>query len=396
MLKLFFACFPFVAAMDGVFASSVCDAGVSAKVLERLQMAESALRSGGSALAMEVSESAASAGWARVGSHDAPGHNAFAAVLLGFEPPPLPAADVPGPTLTPLPVVKSEATDKPDVSGSGPPVLGPTPAQASKDQAASRARSQRKRHNKASSSESVTPTPDFGRDTSSGTSDSSTPAPKPAAVPPAPSDPAAVPPPAAPARDGQPAKRSKRHRAPKFAPRNVPPSSDEDTEAGGRARDADPPAPARVPPPPPPAAERAARANIKLREAPKASSARGGRSPGPAAGRTRESTASRGHSRARTVSRARSRGPANMEPSTARGPAPANVDEAMTCESLCGVPLEKDAVHAFDCSVCGWFWDGVSHPPQKHWYCPQCRVIYCRKCCRAGHRAVVRAGYRNR
>ena len=52
-------------AMDGVFASSVCDAGVAAKVLERLQLAESTLRSGGSALAMEVSEAASSAlAWA--------------------------------------------------------------------------------------------------------------------------------------------------------------------------------------------------------------------------------------------------------------------------------------------------------------------------------------------
>ena len=91
-------------AMDGVFASSVCDAGVAAKVLERLQLAESTLRSGGSALAMEVSEAASSAGWARVGSHDpVSGHNAFAAVLLRFEPPPLRVPDVPGVTLTPLP-----------------------------------------------------------------------------------------------------------------------------------------------------------------------------------------------------------------------------------------------------------------------------------------------------
>ena len=86
--------------MDGVFASSVCDAGVAAKVLERLQLAESTLRSGGSAMAMEVSEAASSAGWARVGSHDAAsGHNAFAAVLLGFEQPPLRSPDVPGSTL---------------------------------------------------------------------------------------------------------------------------------------------------------------------------------------------------------------------------------------------------------------------------------------------------------
>ena len=37
-------------AMDGVFASSVVDADVSAKVLERFQLAESSLRAGGSAL----------------------------------------------------------------------------------------------------------------------------------------------------------------------------------------------------------------------------------------------------------------------------------------------------------------------------------------------------------
>ena len=316
-------------------------------------------------------------------------------MLLGFEPPPLRVPDVPGVTLTPLPVVKTESTDQPDVSGTAPPVLGPTPAQASKDQAASRARSRRKRHNKASSSESVTPTPEFGRDTSSGTSDSSTPAPKPAAVPPQNAPPAAVPPAEPARREAQPAKRSKRHRAPKFEPRNLPPSSDEDRDDGGRAPDAAPSGPVRVPPPPPPAAERAARANIRLREGPRATSARGGRSPG-SAGRTRAASASRGHSRARTTSRARSHGPANMEPSTARGRAPQNVEDAMTCESQCGVPLEKDAVHPFTCSVCGWFWDGESRPLQKHWFCPQCRVIYCRKCCRAGHRAVVRAGYRNR
>ena len=81
---------------------------------------------------------------------------------LGFEPPVLQAADVHAATVVPLPAVKEEAPEKPDVAGEPSRVLGPTEAQAFKD-AQSRARSRKKRQNKASTEGSVTPTPEFSR-----------------------------------------------------------------------------------------------------------------------------------------------------------------------------------------------------------------------------------------
>ena len=58
------------------------------------------------------------------------------------------------------------------------------------------------------------------------------------------------------------------------------------------------------------------------------------------------------------------------QPSASRGRAPGPGNPTMSCERNCGVPLEKDAMHAFECQVCGWNWDGVCHCPQ-HWFCSE-------------------------
>ena len=42
------------------------------------------------------------------------------------------------------------------------------------------------------------------------------------------------------------------------------------------------------------------------------------------------------------------------------------------------------------CSVCRWWWTGKGKD-QKHWFCGNCRAVYCRECCRDSHRRVVRA-----
>ncbi|CAE7243951.1 unnamed protein product [Symbiodinium natans] len=333
--------------------------------------AEASLGEGGAAFATDVVEVTVAAGWTRVGDPGRAGVNSFAAILLGFVPPfpnlPPPASGAAQPPAVPENVSPPQAgvSENKDTAPQPPAAAAPdVPAQAAKEEASS--------------------SDDVSDDT------------EPADTPAEPSDVRKEAAAAAVKAKGR-ALSKRRARSSKRSPsyeytyesyspddqadtRAVPPSPDSG-ETARHERD-DRARPARKQPRVFVDARRPALFRGATAEVPAVP-------PPPPAGPRRSGAELRPHS-ARPGAQGRARTPASgsvlagRRASGADGPV-----RAMMCDSGCGVPLEPDSIHAFTCSVCRWQWDGVVRRGgrvQKRWYCPSCRVIYCRDCCRVSVR----------